>query len=214
MNNWNESDHPRDGDGKFTDKAGGGSGNDHETTKQKLSAALNKLHHAAIYKKLTDALDKDKAQKQETETVKKAEELAKKPREKKVDVIKRLASYKDKPQATYNYDTGEVVHLTSGYMVSFHCNEADKDGHYKSHFGRYTEEEYDNLANSFAEENDADTYIGTYDEEPEVSFHIKNLDQARKLMIKYNQDAIWDNAAGVPIMNKKRDKSKNPMRGE
>lgn len=134
-------------------------------------------------------------------------------RPKKTGVIKRLASYKGKPGATYNYDTGEVVHLTSGYMVSFHCNEADENGHYKSHFGRYTEEEYDNLANSFAEENDADTYIGTYDEEPEVSFHIKNLDQARKLMIKYNQDAIWDNAAGVPIMNKKRDKSKNPMRG-
>ncbi len=209
MNNWDESDHPRDGDGKFTDKSGGSGG-----AKQKLNAALNKMHHEEIHKKLSDALDKSKEQEQSAETAGNPKESEKKPREKKVGVQKRLASYKGKPQATYNYDTGEVVHLTSGYMVSFHCNEADGDGHYKSHFGRYTEEEYDNLANSFAEENDADTYIGTYDEEPEVSFHIKNLDQARKLMIKYNQDAIWDNAAGVPIMNKKRDKSKNPMRGE
>ncbi|MBO6263845.1 MAG: hypothetical protein J6N93_06230 [Clostridia bacterium] len=130
------------------------------------------------------------------------------------DVMKRLKSFIGREQATYDYQTGKKVELKDGYMVSFHQNEPNESGHYKSHFGRYSEEEYDRLANKFVEENDAEIYIGTYDEDPEISFKVKDKKQAIKLMIDYNQDAIWDNQNGKLIKNKNRDKSKNPMKEE
>ena len=106
-------------------------------------------------------------------------------------------------------------------MVTFHQNEPDEQGHYKSHFGRYSEEEYDKLANDFAKDNDAEIFIGVFDDEPEISFKVKTLEQAIKLMLKHNQDSVWDNKLGVEgkyeqalIKNIKRDKKKNPLRGE
>lgn len=136
------------------------------------------------------------------------------PREEISGVIKRLKNYKGKEPATYDYATGKKVDLKDGYMVTFHQNEPDESGHYKSHFGRYTEEEYDRLTNEFVKENDAEIFIGTYDEEPEISFKVKDKKQAIKLMIDYNQDAIWDNQNGKLIKNKNRDKTKNPMKEE
>lgn len=137
------------------------------------------------------------------------------------NIIKKLDEYKDKPIGTYNYHTGELVNLSDGYMVTFHQNEPDEQGHYKSHFGRYTEEEYDKLANDFAKDNDAEIFIGVFDDEPEISFKVKTLEQAIKLMLKHNQDSVWDNKLGVEgkyeqalIKNIKRDKKKNPLRGE
>lgn len=137
------------------------------------------------------------------------------------NIIKKLNEYKDKPIGTYNYHTGELVNLSDGYMVTFHQNEPDEQGHYKSHFGRYSEEEYDKLANDFAKDNDAEIFIGVFDDEPEISFKVKTLEQAIKLMLKHNQDSVWDNKLGVEgkyeqalIKNIKRDKKKNPLRGE
>ena len=137
------------------------------------------------------------------------------------NIMAYLAKFQDKPEGTYDYRTGKAVNLTEGYMVTFHQNEADEEGHYKSHYGRYTEEEYDRLANEFVEQNDAEMYVGVFDNEPEISFKVKSLGQAIKLMVKYEQDSIWDNITASKgdfenalIKNTKRDKSKNPLRGE
>ena len=132
-----------------------------------------------------------------------------------------MKTYEGKPEGTYDFGTGKAVNLTDGYMVTFHQNEPDKNGHYKSHYGRYTEEEYDALASKFAQENSAEVFVGVFDNEPEISFKVKTKEQALKLMIEHNQDSIWDNFRGSQgdydgalIKNKKRDKSKNPLRGE
>lgn len=129
-------------------------------------------------------------------------------------VMSKLETYRDKDEGTYDFVTGEPVDLSDGYMVTFHQNEADENGHYKSHFGKYTPEEYDKLAFEFARDNDAIVYIGVYDNEPEISFKVKTKVQARELAEKYNQDSYWDNEKGKLRMNRKRDKAQNPMQGE
>lgn len=131
-------------------------------------------------------------------------------------VIDILESYRGKSEGTYDFLTGEPVDLTDGYMVTFHRNEADENGHYKSHFGRYTPEEYDEEARKFALENDAEVFIGVYDNEPEISFKVKTREQAQELMIKYNQKSYWDNAEGKAYDNTvpPYDKKDNPMQGD
>lgn len=131
-------------------------------------------------------------------------------------VMNTLETYRGKPAGTYDFLTGEPVNLTDGYMVTFHRNEADKNGHYKSHFGRYTPDEYDEEARKFALENDAEVFIGVYDDEPEISFKVKTREQAQELMIKYNQKSYWDNAEGKAYDNTvpPYDKTDNPMQGD
>ena len=140
---------------------------------------------------------------------------------KKIDVINKLKSFEGKEVGTYNYDTGELVDLSDGYMVTFHQNEPDVNGNYKSHYGRYTPDEYDELTNKFAIDNNAEVFIGVFDDEPEISFKVKDFELAIKLMIENNQDSIWDNQAGAEgnyekalIKNVKRNKKNNPLRGE
>lgn len=64
-------------------------------------------------------------------------------------------------------------------------------------------------------------YVGVFDNEPEISFKVKTKEQALRLMFEHNQDSIWDNETAAKgdyenalIKNTKRDKSKNPLRGE
>lgn len=151
----------------------------------------------------------------------KAKELVKKVTEKKgnkerrteaKDVIKKIKTFEGKEEGTYDYESGKLVELKDGYMVTFHQNEPDEEGHYKSHYGRYTEEEYDEMTNNFASENDAKIYVGVFDGEPEISFKVKTFEQAKKLMIKYNQKSLWNNARTDSEENPYYDKNKNPMR--
>lgn len=125
-----------------------------------------------------------------------------------------LEGYRGKPEGTYNLLTGEMVNLSDGFMVTFHQNEADENGHYKSHFGRYTSDEYDQTAYDFAMDNDAEVFVGVFDNEPEISFKVKTKAQAKALAEKYHQQSYWDNKKGEAKENPKRDKRQNPMQGE
>ena len=128
--------------------------------------------------------------------------------------INMLEGYRGKPEGTYNLLTGEMVNLSDGFMVTFHQNEADENGHYKSHFGRYTSDEYDQTAYDFAMDNDAEVFVGVFDNEPEISFKVKTKAQAKALAEKYHQQSYWDNKKGEAKENPKRDKRQNPMQGE
>ena len=131
-------------------------------------------------------------------------------------VINKLESFRGKSDGTYDFVTGEPVDLSDGYMVTFHQNEADENGHYKSHFGRYTSEEYDRRSLEFAQANNARVYIGVFDDEPEISFKVDSLEEAIRLMKEYKQKSIWNNAAGKAIPNEdyEKVKSENPMQGD
>ncbi len=81
-------------------------------------------------------------------------------------VMQRVRSFEGKGEGTYDYDTGKRVELSDGYMVTFHQNEPDENGHYKSHYGRYTPDEYDRLTEAFVRDNNAEVYVGVFDDEP------------------------------------------------
>ena len=130
------------------------------------------------------------------------------------NVFDKLKNYADKPIGTYDYNTGKLENLTDGYMVSFHQNEPDENGHYKSHYGRYTSEKYDEFANDFAEKNNAEIFIGVFDDEPEISFKVKDFEQAKELAIKHNQKSVWLNAENDYWENPYYDKTQNPMKGD
>lgn len=129
-------------------------------------------------------------------------------------VRKKVESYRGKPEGTYDFRTGKAKEYTKGYSVTFHQNEADEKGGYKSHMGRYTDKEYDDLTNKVASEYGADVNVGVFDDEPEISFHTNSKRDAYKLMVKHNQHSIWDWKRGKIIVNKSYDKTKNPMRGD
>ena len=127
-------------------------------------------------------------------------------------IIKSVEGYKGKPDGTYDLRTGESKNYDSGYAVTFHQNEPDKDGKLKSIFGRYTPEEYDRLTNEIAEKYDADVNVGVFGN-PEVSFHIDNLQDAAKIAMKYNQQSLWCFKTGKAILFSGYDRSQNPIEG-
>ena len=129
-------------------------------------------------------------------------------------VMQRVRSFEGKGEGTYDYDTGKRVDLSDGCMVTFHQNEPDKNGHYKSHYGRYTPDEYDRLTEAFVRDNNAEVFVGVFDDEPEISFKVNSFEKAKELMIKHNQKSLWNNVSRRALKNNKYDKTKNPMRGD
>lgn len=129
-------------------------------------------------------------------------------------VMKKLAEYKDKGAGSYSYETGEPVKKTEGYFVSFHQNEPDENGKFKSHFGKYTEDSYDQEANDFINGNKLEPVVGNYDSDPELSGWTMDREKAMELAKKYNQESIYDAELGEVILNPFYDKTKNPMRGD
>ena len=130
------------------------------------------------------------------------------------DVINRLKTFVEKDEGTYDFYSGKLVVLLNGFMVSFHQNEADAAGHYKSHYGNYTNEAYDRLSNDFVRQYKAEAYIGVYDTEPEISFKVDEFTKAVEAAKRYNQKCIWKNAEREGWDNPDYDVKKNPMRGD
>ena len=128
-------------------------------------------------------------------------------------VMEKLGQYKGKEQGTYDFETGKPVSFKDGYSVTFHQNQPDEKGKYKSHFGRYTKEEYDEMTKNLADKYGGDVGIGVFGEEPEISFHVASFKDAYNLMKQYNQLSIWDWRKGREYKNKDYDKTLNPMKG-
>lgn len=128
-------------------------------------------------------------------------------------VIDRVKSFGNREKGTYDYKTGEKKEFDKGYSVSFHQNEPDKNGKWKSHLGRYKPEEYDRLTKDLAQKYKAEVNVGLYEDEPEISFHVDNFKDAYKLMREFNQVSVWDWRNGREVFNKHWDSKQNPMKG-
>lgn len=123
-----------------------------------------------------------------------------------------IKKYKGKPFGTYDINTGETKAYKGGYCFSFHQNEPDEDGNFKSSYGRYTAEEYDNLTNDIAEKYDLPINVGVYGN-PEISFYTEDKTLALEMAKKYNQQSVYDCAADDIIKTPAAfyDKTQNPM---
>ena len=67
------------------------------------------------------------------------------------NIMQTVIGHAGKPDGTYDIHTGETISYKKGYAFSFHQNEPDENGNFKSVYGRYTEAEYDRIANELAE---------------------------------------------------------------
>lgn len=106
-------------------------------------------------------------------------------------VMKTVKKSEGKPDGTYDIHTGKSKSYTTGFNFSFHQNQADENGNFKSIFGRYTEAEYDKITNEIAEEFDLETNVGVFGN-PEVSFHTEDEALAYEMCVKYNQHSYYD----------------------
>lgn len=83
---------------------------------------------------------------------------------------------------TYDIDTMAPVNYTSGFQVTF------------SQIGdNYSDSEYADKVNEFLDaSSDRKTCAGKFEGTPEISFNVKDRNEAIKLAKKYNQISIWD----------------------
>lgn len=128
------------------------------------------------------------------------------------NTMKKVREFKAKSDGTYDFNTGKPKDYPDGYSVSFHQNEPDEDGKWKSDYGRYTEEDYDKNVADLVKESGGELNIGYFSGTPEVSVWVKGIREAKKLMKKHNQKSIWDWKAMDEIPNPKYDPKKNPMK--
>ena len=126
--------------------------------------------------------------------------------------MSKIRSFKAKEDGTYDFETGKPKDYPDGYSVSFHQNEPDANGNWKSDYGRYTEEDYDKNVAEMVSESGGELNIGYFSGTPEVSVWVKGIKEAKKLMKKYNQHSIWDWKAGDIILNPNYNPKENPMK--
>lgn len=127
-------------------------------------------------------------------------------------VMNKVRNFKAKEEGTYDYATGKPKDYSNGYSVSFHQNEPDDKGNWKSDYGRYSESEYDDNAKQLVEETNGELNIGYFSGTPEVSVWVKDFRTAVKMAKKYNQNSIWNWKKGKVWINPDYDPKKNPMK--
>lgn len=170
---FKEDEHPRDSDGKFTNKGSSESSGGEENKKLDKNESGVK-----VYK----------------------------------NTMKKVREFKAKSDGTYDFNTGKPKDYPDGYSVSFHQNEPDENGKWKSDYGRYTEEDYDKNVVDMVEKTGGELNVGYFSGTPEVSVWVKDVFKAVKFAIDNNQQSIWDWEKGDVLENPYYDPKKNPMK--
>jgi len=202
---WDESLHPRDEDGKFSDGTGGGT----KAVPAKDTHAKTTSPSGAGRIKVAGP----KATKQFISEYTKAHPEIKQDAKKYANVLNDVTHFKEKypnaePNKSYDAVTGELVDVNKGYCVTFHQNKAVGD-----EYGDYDADDYAAMCAIAMKELGADTcYIG-YFGNPEVSFNCPDFDTAKRFAIEHNQQSVYDAANGELWINKYWDEKLNPIAG-
>ena len=88
----------------------------------------------------------------------------------------------NKPQysdGTYDVDTLKPVEFKDGYQVSFYQTGV-----------KLNDRQYQNAHNDMSKYSDGKVYAGKFGGEPEISYHVRDRQNALMLMKKYNQHSI------------------------
>lgn len=96
-----------------------------------------------------------------------------------------LNSSKGLIDGTYDLVTKEPLDLKEGYQVAFETLSRNLDNY-------YTDEEYDNIVYKLSCLIGANADIGVYNNNPHISFYVKNLNLSLSLAALFNQKSIWD----------------------
>ena len=110
------------------------------------------------------------------------------------DIKKKLENMKNKTDGTYSFITYETITYESGYHVGFETKSRANDNY-------YSDEEYDNIVYKIAALLGVNPDIGVYQNKPEISFLIKDINLAYSLAAVFNQETIWDWANSKALPN-------------
>ena len=196
----------------FFESKGKQSGGKSESKETRKSLAL----------KIADLVNPDKISKEEYER-RKADAEGKEKSTEKVDnsqktgkvytnTMSKVRNFKSKEDGTYDFETGKPKSYPNGYSVSFHQNEPDENGKWKSDYGRYSEKDYDKNVSDLVNETGGELNIGYFAGTPEVSVWVKDFATAVKMAKKHNQNSIWDWEKQDVWINPDYDPKKNPMK--
>ncbi len=123
------------------------------------------------------------------------------------------AKLKDKPDGTYDLETGEDVSAQfvgkKLWQVAFQTTSSEKEGN-KLYI---SDEEYDRLVDEVSKETGSKPYLGKF-EVPEISFVCDNFKKAKEIMYRYDQHSIWNWEKGKLYKNKRFNKKTNSVKGE
>lgn len=128
------------------------------------------------------------------------------------NTMSKIRNFKAKSDGTYDFETGKPKDYPDGYSVSFHQNEPDAKGNWKSDYGRYSDADYDKNVSDMVKETGGELNIGYFAGTPEVSVWVKDFKTAVKMAKKHNQHSVWDWKAGDVWINPDYDPKKNPMK--
>ena len=99
----------------------------------------------------------------------------------------------------------EPVYYDDGYMVSFQTTNGE--GFNKSRKDlTMSDQDYDALCEDLIAEG-YKPHVGVFGGIPEISFKVDSKDVAERIMNKYNQVSIWDNAAASYAASKDNDQT-------
>ena len=128
------------------------------------------------------------------------------------NTMSKVRNFKANEEGTFDYETGKPKSYPKGYSVSFHQNEPDENGNYKSDYGRYSDADYDKNVKDMVEKTGGELNIGYFAGTPEVSVWVDDVFKAVKFAIDNNQQSIWDWEKGDILENPYYDPKKNPMK--
>ena len=112
--------------------------------------------------------------------------------------ITETAKNSKEDNVTLDTETGKVATFDKGYSVSFQQSSDN-----------YDDKEYYEKVEECRNKCDGKLYAGKYGGDAEASFHTDDIETAKELMYKYNQESIYDWEHETLIMNDKYDASSN-----
>ena len=116
------------------------------------------------------------------------------PKEKYTNVKDVVISSKGLKDGTYDFVTKEALYLKEGYQVSFETYSRNSENF-------YSDEEYNNIVYKLSCLIGSNANIGVYEDNPHISFYVKDLNTSLSLAALFNQKTIWDwNSSGL-ILN-------------
>lgn len=202
-NRWEENEHPRAKDGKFT--SGNGATPKSTDPKTKLSTAkpapairVNRPKETKSF--IDDYFSKHPEVKGEAEKYK--------------DVFENVTKFTERfPNAedenSYDPITGEKVDVASGFCVTFHQNFKIGD-----EFGSYDSDTYAAMCAITMKELGAERcYIG-YFGNPEISFNCPDEETAKRFAVEHNQHSVFNAETFELWENPYWDESTNPIKGK
>jgi len=219
-NRWEENDHPRAKDGKFTSGSGshGGKPKDavhHSDPSERGGTGKKQSAGSKSWQEMTKAdvkVNGPSESKKYVEAYFKEHPEVAKEAEKYKSVLSNVRDFKDKFPDAENYNsydavTGKKVNASSGYCVTFHQN-------YElgNEYGAYDDDTYAALcAIAINELKPEHMYIGYYDT-IEISFNCPDSDKARAFAIEHNQHSVYSPETDSYWYNPYYDKKTNPLR--